>query len=275
MKISETIERIIGRTLSARDTDRASLAERLHKEKEEECIRKENECHMKLTRDSNSIGMKFTLIQAGEFMMGSEAYLIFDEQPVHKVTISKPFYLGTYPVTQREWKAVMGDNPSYFEGDDLPVENVSWNDVQEFIRIFNMKEGSNKYRLPSGAEWEYACRAGATTKYCSGDDESKLGEYAWYVDNSGDMTHPVGKKRPNSFGLYDMHGNVWEWVQDRYHCNYDGAPTDGSAWESGDGPHVGRGGGWDRSAGGCRSAVCFTFTPGGHNYLGFRLLQEL
>ena len=122
----------------------------------------------------------------------------------------------------------MGDNPSHVKGDDLPVERVSWDDVQEFIRKLNKKEGTDKYRLPSEAEWEYACRAGATTRYSFGDSESKLGDYAWYHENSGDKTHPVGKKKPNPYGLYDMHGNVWERVQDERH-SYDGAPNDGSA----------------------------------------------
>src|SRR5665648_172810 len=153
--------------------------------------------------------MKFTHIPAGEFMMGSspdEKYRHDLEGPVHKVTISKPFYLGTYPVTQREWKAVMGDDPSFFKGDDLPVEQVSWNDVQDFIKKLNEKEDADNYRLPSEAEWEYVCRAGATTRYSFGDDESKLAEYAWYKDNSGGKTHPVGQKKPNPWGLYDMNG---------------------------------------------------------------------
>ena len=221
----------------------------------------------------NSIGMKFTHIPAGEFMMGSDEYS--NEQPVHKVKISKPFYLGTYPVTQREWRAVMGENPSRFKGDDLPVEQVSWNDVQEFIKKLNQKEGADKYRLPSEAEWEYACRAGTTTQYSFGDDEGKLGEYAWYSHNSGSKTHPVGQKKPNPWGLYDMHGNVWEWVQDWYHSDYKGAPSDGSAWESEDGSlRVLRGGSWLKDAWICRSADRGNLNPGARNYgLGFRLLH--
>ncbi|HID19474.1 MAG TPA: formylglycine-generating enzyme family protein [Methanophagales archaeon] len=219
--------------------------------------------------------MKFTLITAGEFNMGSEESN--EEKPVHKVKINNPFYLGTYHVTQREWKAVMDDNPSNFKGDDLPVELVSWDKVQEFIKKLNEKEGTAKYRLPSEAEWEYACRAGTTTRYSFGDSESELDGYAWYDKNSGNKTHPVGQKKPNPWGFYDMHGNVWEWVQDKWHDSYDGAPTDGSAKEVGDGAYrVFRGGSWDYSAGGCRSAF--------HNYndprfrygsLGFRLLREL
>ena len=206
----------------------------------------------KVADQGNSIGMKFTLIPAGEFNMGSEEFA--DEQPVHRVKINKPFYLGTYPVTQMEWKAIMGDDPSYFKGDDLPVEFVSWYDVQEFIRKLNMKEGAYRYRLLSEAEWEYACWAGATTRYSFGDSESKLGDYAWCWENS-DRTQPVGKKKPNPYGLYDMHGNVLEWVQDAYHSDYGGAPTDGSAWErEGITDRVIRGGSWSFTANYCRSA---------------------
>ena len=229
----------------------------------------------KIAKRGNSIGMKFTRIPAGEFFMGSEESN--DEKPVHTVKINNAFYLGTYTVTQREWKAVMGDNPSVFKGDDLPVETVSWDDVQKFIKKLNEMEGTEKYRLPSEAEWEYACRAGTTTRYSFGDDESKLGDYAWYDNNSDDKTHPVGQKKPNPYGLYDMHGNVWEWVQDEWHGSYDGAPADGSAWERGGGAfRVIRGGGWFSFARYCRSAVRDHGDPHYRDSnLGFRLLQEL
>lgn len=183
-------------------------------------------------------GMEFVLIPAGEFMMGSpsdEKGRYDQEGPVHKVTINNPFYMGKYPVTQRQWKKAMGTNPSKFKGDDLPVENVSWEKIQKFVKVLNEKEGADKYRLPSEAEWEYACWASTQTRYSFGDDESKLNEYAWYDKNSGSKTHPVGQKKPNQWGLYDMHGNVSEWVQDRWHNKYEGAPSDGSAWEDGDG----------------------------------------
>jgi formylglycine-generating enzyme required for sulfatase activity len=231
-----------------------------------------------IAKRGNSIGMKFTLIPAGEFYMGSKEN--GQEKPVHRrVKINNAFYLGTYPVTQREWKALMGgDNPSEFKGDDLPVEWVSWNDVQKFIKKLNEKEGTDKYRLPSEAEWEYACRAGTTTRSSFGDVESKRGDYGWYAENSGSRspkkgdfsgydeddwsenrwkgkTHPVGQKKPNSYGLYDMHGNVREWVQDTWHDSYAGAPTDGSAWERGGGAlRVLRGGSWRNLARNCRSA---------------------
>ncbi len=224
--------------------------------------------------------MEFVLIQPGEFDMGSpanETGRYNDEGPVHHVKISEAFYLGKYEVTQKQWHEVMGDNPSQFKGDDLPVEFVFWDDVQEFIKKLNKKESTDKYRLPSEAEWEYAARAGTTTRYSFGDDDSKLGEYAWYSKNSGDKTHPVGKKEANPWGLYDVHGNVWEWVQDQWHDTYNGAPTDGSAWEDGvSAARVVRGGGWILYYGICRSAVR---SRNGPDYcardLGFRLLQEV
>jgi len=226
---------------------------------------------------TNSIGMEFVLIPAGEFDMGSpsdEEGRDSDEGPVHHVKIEKSFYMGRYEVTQKEWREVMGDNPSYFKGDDRPVEQVSWGDIQEFIRKLSEKEGTDKYRLPSEAEWEYACRAGTTTRYSFGDSESKLGDYAWYVENSYYKTHLVGKKKPNPWGLYDMHGNVFEWVQDTYHSDYDGAPTDGSAWENGDdSSRVFRGGSWRNRARLCRSSVRLGTYSGANSY-GFRILKE-
>ena len=180
--------------------------------------------------------IEFVRIPSGDFMMGSpdgEDGRWDNEGPVHKVTIKNSFYLGKYPVTQKQWEKVMGSNPPV-KGDDLPVESVSWKDVQEFITKLNKMEATDKYRLPSEAEWEYACRAGTTTRFYFGDDESKLGDYAWYVENSGSKTHPVGQKGANPWDLYDMHGNVLEWVQDKWHSDYNGAPSDGSAWEDGD-----------------------------------------
>jgi len=152
---------------------------------------------------------------------------------------------------------------------------VSWDDVQEFIKKLNAKEGTNKYRLPSEAEWEYACRAGTTTRYSFGDSDSMLGEYAWYTDNSGSKTNQVGQKKPNPWGLYDMHGNVWEWVQDAGHSDYNGAPTDGSAWEESGSYRVFRGCGWGSPAGYCRSAVRCYDARGRSNNLGFRLVREI
>jgi len=282
--------------------EREERLERKRKEKEQEEERlkaeQEKKTQEKFVKEGNSVGMKFTHIPAGEFMIGSDEYSF--EKPVHKVNIDKPFYLGIYPVTQREWKAVMRDDPSKFKGDDLPVEFVSWDDAQEFIKKLNEKEGTDKYRLPSEAEWEYAARAGTTTKYCYGDDESRLGDYAWYMENSGSRspkkgdyfgydkddwfsndwngkTHTVGQKKPNQWGLYDMSGNVWEWVQDEWHDDYEGAPIDGNAWGDGNGPRrVSRGGSWFSIAVRCRSANRGGDDPGNRYFsLGVRLLKEL
>jgi len=227
----------------------------------------------------NTIDMEFVLIQPGEFDMGSpanETGRFVDEGPVHHVTISESFYLSKYEVTQKQWYEVMGYDPSYFKGDDLPVENVSWDNVQEFIKKLNEKESTDKYRLPSEAEWEYAARAGTTTRYSFGDKYSKLEEYAWYIKNSGDKTHPVGRKGANPWGLYDVHGNIWEWVQDEWHDTYNGAPADGSACEDGVGViRVIRGGSWFSGARACRSANRNCSAPGDrYHYLSFRLLQE-
>jgi formylglycine-generating enzyme required for sulfatase activity len=151
--------------------------------------------------------------------------------PVHEVTI-KAFEMGKTVVTQGQWAAIMGNNPSNYKncGDNCPVENVSWHDAQAFIRKLNAKTGK-QYRLPSEAEWEYACRAGGPQVYCGSDSADSVG---WFISNSGDMTHPVATKQANAFGLYDMIGNVVEWVEDSYHENYKGAPADGSVWQ-GDG----------------------------------------
>jgi formylglycine-generating enzyme required for sulfatase activity len=218
--------------------------------------------------------MEFVLIPAGEFQMGSNNDGGHDEWPVHRVHISKAFYLGKYEVTQGQWQAVMGNNPSQFKGDlNLPVERVSWDDVQEFIHRLNAKEGSTKYRLPTEAEWEYAARAGSTTVYSFGNNPSQLGEYAWYNDNAGDRTHPVGQKKPNARGLYDMHGNVLEWVQDWFNYYHAGAVTDPQGTESGSG-RVFRGGSWFSAAGYCRSAYRGFVLPDDRlSNLGVRLLR--
>ena len=154
----------------------------------------------------NSIGMEFVLIPAGEFEMGSpssETGRSDNEGPVHRVTISQTFYLGKYEVTQEQWEAVMGSNPSYFFrcGSTCPVEQVSWEDVQGFIEELNQREGVGRYRLPTEAEWEYAARAGTQTAYHFGNAGNRLGLYGWYDDNSGGRPHPVGGKRPNAWGL--------------------------------------------------------------------------
>lgn len=198
----------------------------------------------------NQLGMELVSLPAGTFTMGSENGEA-SEKPVHQVTIREGFYMGKYEVTQAQWQQVMGNNPSQFKGDNLPVDNVSWDDAQEFIRKLNAKNDGYVYRLPTEAEWEYACRAETT-----GDYAGNLDAMAWYSANSGKQTHPVGQKQPNRFGLYDMHGNVDEWCFDFSHDNYDGAPTDGNAWANGgdQSRRVRRGGSWINSKRGCRSA---------------------
>jgi formylglycine-generating enzyme required for sulfatase activity len=229
---------------------------------------------------TNSIGMGFVLIPAGEFDMGSpanEAGRQDNEGPVHHVKIPSEFYLGKYEVTQKQWRDVMGSSPSNFKGDNLPVESVSWNDVQDFIKKLNEKEGGNKYRLPSEAEWEYAVRAGTATRYFIGDNESNLDEYEWFINNSNYRTNPVGQKKPNPWGMYDMYGNVFEWVQDKGHSDYNGAPTDGSAWESGDGYYrIIRGSMYLDGPKGLRSAYRSKIPNGdAPNNVGFRLVRDI
>lgn len=175
----------------------------------------------------NQIGMELVYVPAGSFMMGSNNGEPI-EKPLHEVTIKEGFYMGRYEVTQAEWQQVMGNNPSQLKSDRLPVALVSWDDAQSFISKLNERGDGFKYRLPSEAEWEYACRAGTT-----GDYAGDVKEMGWFTDNSGGRTHVGGEKRPNAFGLYDMHGNVFEWCSDSYHGSYAGAPVDGSAWLSG------------------------------------------
>jgi len=209
-----------------------------------------------LTLDlGGGVKMELVLILPGSFDMGSEKGHLA-EKPVHKVTIKKAFYIGMYEVTQEQWQAIMGANSSIFKDPKKPVEMVTWQACQDFVRKLSEKT-NRKFSLPSEAEWEYACRAGTTTEYCFGDDEAGLGEYAWFSGNAGNMTHVVGQQKPNKWGLFDMHGNVWEWCEDVGHDSYEGgAPTDGSAWvEVGNqGGLVLRGGSWGTYPGGCRSA---------------------
>ncbi len=161
--------------------------------------------------------MEFKLIPAGAIKMGESESGLFPLE-AHEVTLTEPFKMGVHEVTQAQYKQVMGVNPSKFKGAENPVERVRWEDAVEFCRRLSElpaeKAEGNVYRLPTEAEWEYACRAGTTTKYSFGDNESGLGDYAWHGENSGDKTHPVGGKKPNAWGLYDMHGNVCEWCQD-------------------------------------------------------------
>ena len=241
--------------------------------------------------------MEFVWIPPGTFLMGSppgEAKRQ-DDETQRRVTLSRGFHLGTCPVTQAQWQTVMGSNPSRFEGDDLPVGGVLWNDCVAFCKRLGELAG-NRFRLPSEAEWEYACRAGSTTAYWFGDRASRggflglgredvLGRYAWYRANSGGQTKPVGLKRPNAWGLFDVHGGVWEWCSDRHPSSSEGnivdlrggpLPTLQDEQEFGRTviemldeifPHVIRGGSWDSYPWQCRAACRSTSGAGGLSFL--------
>jgi formylglycine-generating enzyme required for sulfatase activity len=222
-------------------------------------------------------------IPGGSFQMGSEDSTY--ATPVHPVTL-QGFEIGAYEVTQAQYEAIMGTNPSYFQEangypdtERNPVEQVTWQEAREFCTQLSAQTGRN-FTLPSEAQWEYACRAGTTTLYSFGDSDALLGNYAWIWANSDGTggpygTHPVGTKLPNTWNLYDMHGNVWEWCLDSWHGSYWGAPDNGSAWEPETGSYrVLRGGAWDNSAGYCRSAARFGYEspyPGNSN-VGFRVV---
>ena len=233
---------------------------------------------------TNSLGMEFVWVPAGEFVMGSTSRIAGDDEgPVTRVRISEGFYLGTCEVTQGEWEAVMGENPSLFQdcGADCPVERVSWLDVQEFIAKLNERERGNgyAYRLPSEAEWEYAARAGSRGDTYGGDISEPNGRdpvlerTAWYVANSGGGTHPVGGKRANSWGLHDILGNVWEWVGDWYGGYPGGSVTDPTGPRTGS-ARVARGGSWDSYARFCRVANRPDVPPDTRSIsLGFRLAR--
>ena len=229
----------------------------------------------------NGIIMEFVLIPAGEFDMGSpptERYRDNDEGPVHRVKISRPFYMGKYEVTQEQYYVIAKSKPSRFKEEGRPIENVSWNQANRFCKKLSEIKGGS-YRLPTEAEWEYACRAGCQSRFYFGDDpnNSQIEQYAWHSKNSDSATHPVGEKKPNSFGLYDMYGNVWEWCGDWYAADY----YHHSITVDPIGPlyaksRVYRGGGWYRSARNCRSANRSGLEPYYiRNHIGFRVLLEM
>ena len=233
---------------------------------------------------TNSIGMKLVLIPKGTFMMGSpESEKRRDKNETqHDVTISKDYYLGVYEVTQAQYEKVMGKNPSYFQGavvgnenSDLPVENVSWDEAVKFCKKLSdlpeEKKAGREYRLPTEAEWEYACRAGSKTAYSFDDEEGLLPEYGWFSRNSSHRTHTVGLLEPNAWGLYDMHGNVWEWCSDWYEEYPKGAVSDPTGPKEGS-YRVDRGGGFGLEAAYCRSGVRSRIDPSARrSILGFRL----
>jgi formylglycine-generating enzyme required for sulfatase activity len=244
----------------------------------------------------NSIGMTLLPIPAGEFEMGSLAKASYemDELPQHKVVISRPFYLGMYPVTQGEYFKVMNKQPSFFSGDDrLPVETVSWFDAVEFCNAQSAIEGlpsfyrikakvvdvpdwsSAGYRLPTEAEWEYACRAGTTTRYSCGDKQKLLKEYAWFRSNAKQKTHPVGELKPNAFGLHDMHGNVFEWCWDSFDFNsnyYSRSPVEDPRGPEQSSARMSRGGSFLHPGHSLRSACRCLSSPDSTGKLsGFRV----
>ena len=230
----------------------------------------------------DGVRLEMVLIPAGESMMGSPEWdpdADAREKPQHAIRITKPFYMGKYEVTQEQWAAVMGDNPSYPKGPKNPVNRVSWDDCQAFLGKLNEQQGgrAGRFCLPTEAEWEYACRAGSSTRWCFGDDEGSLGEYAWYSENSGGHAHPVGQKRPNAWGLYDMHGNVFEWCSDWYDLDYYGeSPGDDPTGAALGSHRVVRGGFYIGSAALCRSAYRLSGRPGPNvNILGFRVALAL
>lgn len=224
---------------------------------------------------TNSIGMKLVLIKQGNFMMGSPKTELADggkhledESPQHEVRISRDFYMGQTEVTQGQWKAIMGTEPwkgkeNVKEGDNYPASYVSWTQAGEFCQRLSKQEEKQgrKYRLPTEAEWEYACRAGTKTKYSCGEDDGTLSEYAWFdanAKNAGESyAHEVGRKKANGYGLHDMHGNVSEWCADLYDPKYyaNSAKVDPSASTSSRKGRVTRGGNWFGTKGFCRSAV--------------------
>ena len=224
-------------------------------------------------------GLAFKMIEVvgDSFKMGgSDGEALNREKPIHEVSVQS-FYIGEFPVTQELWQAVMNNNPSNFKELKRPVEQVSWNDTQDFLKKLNEVTGKD-YRLPTEAEWEFAARGGIHSEEYIYAGSDRLTEVGWYRENSGRETHPVGKKSANELGIYDMSGNVWEWVEDQWHDDYQDAPTDGSAWVDADqgAYRVCRGGSWLRNARYCRVSFRDFNSPGFRgNSLGFRLALSL
>ncbi len=232
------------------------------------------------------VPLEMVWIPPGSFMMGSpedEQGRLDSEGPQREATIPEGFWMSKYPITQAQWQAVMGNNPSRDKGDNRPVEMVSWNDIrgtEGYLEQLNKTHPGYNFRLPSEAEWEYAYRAGTTTRFYWGDDmnHTQIDDYAWYNKNSSSITKDVGQKLPNTWGLHDMAGNVYEWCEDDYYGNYNGAPTDGSAWV--DSPRstrrLLRGGSWDSHPNLCRAADRRYYGPvSRYFFFGFRVVFAL
>ncbi len=224
----------------------------------------------------DGVKLEMVYVRGGTFQMGSpdsERDRESNEGPVHPVELDG-FWMGKFEVTQEQYESIMRSNPSHFKGSKNPVERVSWNDAKSFCDKLSQKTGQT-FRLPTEAEWEYACRAGSSTAYCFGDDVSQLADYAWYVSNSGRRTHPVGGKRPNAWGLYDMHGNVCEWCGDWYASDYyENSPSKNPTGPASGNGRMLRGGGWDFIPCLCRSAFRSGTDPSYTLYgrFGFRVV---
>ena len=222
----------------------------------------------------NGINIEMVKVEAGSFNMGATSEMenpFEDEKPVHRVTLTNDYYIGKYEVTQALWKTVMGNKPSRFKGDALPVEQVSWNDCQKFITKLNKLTGKN-FRLPTEAEWEYAARGGKKSRGYQYSGSNTLGDVAWYYDNSGIKTHAVGTKQPNELGIYDMTGNVFEWCQD-WRDSYSSSPLVNPMGAASGSNRVRRGGSWGSSARGCHTSFRNGNAPDDrYGSLGLRLV---
>lgn len=262
--------------------DRKARSEQTATTNTQQLVQKDTPSNATISGESRKVitvgNVSFTMIRVdgGTFTMGATSEqgsdANNDEKPAHQVTLS-PYYIGETEVTQALWEAVMGSNPSYFNGARRPVEEVSWDDCQDFIRKLNQKTGQN-FRLPTEAEWEYAARGGNKSRGFKYAGSNTIGDVAWYTDNSGSTTHDVKTKQANELGLYDMSGNVWEWCQDWKGGYSSSAQTNPTGPSSGS-YRVSRGGGWSSSARFCRVSYRSSFTPGFRNFnLGLRLALQ-
>jgi len=252
---------VIGCGKKSRSSSRSSARESSSSSSASEPSSSKSQVETKVCVLPGGVKLEMVHVEPGSFVMGDKD----EEKRLERIT--EGFWLGKFEVTQAQWEAVMGENPSDFKGADNPVETVSWDDCQEFLKKLNalpaVKESGLVFRLPTEKEWEYACRAGSKGDYCKLADgtettERTLGEVAWYEDNSGGKTHLVGQKTPNAFGLYDMHGNVWEWCEDLY--------------LAGRSDRVRRGGSWRCDSGNCQASFRNCNLPDyRYDFLGFRL----